>query len=282
MSRVSIQRAWRALPIAVTIVVLLAVAVSRASTRPTGLRVVVDQPAGYPEPEEEYYNEYFRDDFDGDSIDSSVWQVASWREHGGQTSPDRVYIEDGVLKMVFVNDETRGFLSSAMQTRDQFYYGTWRVRAKPSSVAGVLNSIYTIDWENRAQEGSTSDGTKQEVDIEFLTKSFARDSGEVHLAVHAAGKPSWDTRPDIRLDFDPSADFHVWGFEITPDHIRWFVDDITLMTYVYADRPITIDAPYMFKLNVWSDTGWWIGPPPAYGVESVYEIDWVEFTPYGK
>lgn len=148
MNRVSIDKRLRVQPIAVTIVMVLAFAVSEGcSSQPARIHVVSDEPVDYPEPEEEYNGEYFRDDLDGNSIDSSVWQVASSRERNGQTSPDRCYVEDGVLKMIFVNDESEGFLSSAMQSRDEFHYGTWRARVKPANAARVLNAIYTIDTE---------------------------------------------------------------------------------------------------------------------------------------
>ncbi|MFP4243416.1 MAG: hypothetical protein ACLFTW_15720, partial [Chitinispirillaceae bacterium] len=53
---------------------------------------------------------------------------------------------------------------------------------------GVLNSFYTIDRDNTTDNSSTSDGTKQEIDIELLTKSFGADSGEIHFALHASDK----------------------------------------------------------------------------------------------
>ncbi|GEM_PF-1241542 len=211
----------------------------------------------------------FFDDFEGDQIDSSKWQVATWTEHGGQTGRDRTYVEDGKLHLVFINDSEEGYLSAAIQTWDTFLYGRWEARLKPSDVPGVLNSMYTIDWDG-------GDGTRQEVDIEFLTYTFGDDSGEVHLAVHAANLDSWDS--NIVLDFNPSDDFHVWGFDITPEYIQWFVDEQVLYTYYYDEKPVTVDTPYQLKFNVWSQHNWIQGPPEA-DVETVYQIDWIRFTP---
>lgn len=219
--------------------------------------------------------EIFRDDFNGNTVNESVWEIATWSEHGGQTGRERVYVKDGYLHMIFKNDNGI-FLSSALQSRKEFLYGRWEARLKPSSVPGVLNSFYTIDWNG---EGS-GDGTKQEIDIEFLTSSFGKDRGEVHVAVHAAGLKSFDTNPDIKLDFNPSDDFHVWGFDIKSDKIEWFVDGKILYTYYYDDNEVKITAPYQLKLNCWSQVGQWIQGPPPSGVECVYLIDWVRFTPY--
>ena len=219
--------------------------------------------------------EVFQDDFNGDAIDESVWTIATWSEHGGQTGRERVYVKDGYLHMVFKNDNGT-FLSSALQSNREFLFGRWEARLKPSSVPGVLNSFYTIDWNGVG----SGDGTKQEIDIEFLTNSFGKNRGEVHFAVHAQGLKSFDTNPDIKLDFNPSDDFHVWGFDIKPDRIEWFVDEKILHTYHYKDHEVKITAPYQLKLNCWSQNGQWIQGPPPSGVECVYLIDWIRFTPY--
>lgn len=222
-------------------------------------------------------SQVFRDDFGGTTLDSSVWQVATWSEHGGQTGSERCYVRDGCLVLEFKNDPAHFaahglYLSSAIQSRGTFLYGRWEARLKPSRVPGVLNSFYTIDW------GPSGNGTKQEIDIEFLTKSFGNELGEVHYAVHAEGRPSFNTNPDISLPFDPSADFHVYGIEITPSEIRWTVDGVLRQTYAYNPTGITINAPYQLKLNAWSSTSW-VGGPPAAGTVCTYLIDWIQFTP---
>ncbi len=211
----------------------------------------------------------FFDNFAADEINAAVWEVGTWSEHGGQTGVERTYLEDGKLNLVFVNDSEEGYLNAAIQTRETFLYGRWEARLKPSDVPGVLNSMYTIDWNG-------GDGTRQEIDIEFLTYTFEEDRGEVHLAVHAAERDSWGV--DVELDFNPSDRFRVWGFEITPEHIEWFVDGQTLYRYHYDEMPVTIDTPYQLKFNVWTQRNWIQGPPEP-DVESIYQIDWIRFTP---
>jgi beta-glucanase (GH16 family) len=214
----------------------------------------------------------FEDDFNNGQIDESVWQIGTWVEHGGQTGRERCYTEDGYLTLTFINDSEEGYLSSAIQTREEFLYGRWEARLRPSSVPGVLNSMYTIDWDD-------GNGTKQEIDIEFLTYTFTDNSGEVHFAVHADGFDSFNTNPDIELDFNPSEDFHVWGFEITPDYLEWFVDDEVLLTYTYSENDIAIDSEYQLKFNFWTREQW-INGPPEENVECIYLIDWIRFYPY--
>ena len=232
----------------------------------------------FPEPDEEYEKEAFVEDFD--TLETSFWQIGTWTEHHGQMSADRCFVENGFLNLVLVNDPDEDlYLTSAIQTRNEYYYGRWEARLKPTHVDGVLNSFFTIDWEDTTG-GGTGDGTKQEVDIEFLTKSFGGGAGEVHYAVHEEGLGSFETNPDVELSFDPSADFHVWGVEITPHYIEWFVDDQLLLRYEYGDPAydIVIDAPYQLKLNTRTQAHWIEGPPEP-NVEAVYLIDWIKFTP---
>ena len=133
-----------------------------------------------------------------------------------------------------------------------------------------------MGWNNTSDASADDNGTKQEIDIEFLTYSFANSYGEVHFAVHAAGKESEETNPDIVLDFNPSDDFHIWGFDITSEYIEWFVDDKILKKYEYNEGDIKINAPYSLKFNVWTSEHWVNGPPTP-DIECIYEIDWIRF-----
>lgn len=212
----------------------------------------------------------FFDDFNGSGIDASAWQVATWREHGGQTGAERCFAKDGCLVMQYVNDGG-ALLSSAIQTRGSFLYGTWEYRAKCSSVPGVLNSFYAIDWRD-------GKGTRQEIDIEFLSRSFGKGGGRIHFAVHRAGRRSFQTDPDPELGFDPSAAFHTYAIDVARTSVRWLVDGRELRRYAYESGDICVDQPYQLKLNCWSQAAW-IGGPPESGAVCSYLIDWIRFTP---
>ena len=234
-----------------------------------------------------YASEPFYDDFSGggpeSAIDTDLWQIGTWREHGGQLSAERTYIEDDMLVLVFEYDpeyyaETGLFKSSAIQTRrNDFGYGRWEARLKPTDVDGVLPTMYTIDWRDNGGQ------TRQEIDIELVTVNISDAYSEVHLAVHGADFRSWSTQAE--LPFNPADDFHVWGFDITDDRIQWFVDDIVLHEYWYDEQSGLIDAPYSMKFNFWSariedgGPGNWIQGPPVPDTELYYYIDWVRFTP---
>ncbi len=220
----------------------------------------------------------FEDDFT--ALNTSVWQVAIWQEES-LTSPSRCYVDNGILKLVFRYEPSSSpqYLGAALQTYDTFLYGRWEARLKPSSAAGVLNSMFTIDWDNMST-ATSADGTKQEIDIEFLTKSFGAGSGRVHYALHDQDhKNAAATNPDILLGFNPSDDFHVYGFEITPQHVQWIVDGSVMYTYTYSGNPVAINSQYQLKFNTYTSVNW-VGGPPAANSDCIYQIDWVRFYPY--
>ena len=95
-------------------------------------------------------------------------------------------------------------------------------RLKPSSTPGVLNSMFTKDWENM-KTAEKNDGDKGEVDLELLTYTFGQKTGKAHIAIHTKSKSNV-FYADVPLDFNPSDDFHEWGFDVLPDRVVWHVD----------------------------------------------------------
>jgi len=219
----------------------------------------------------------FREDFNTD-IDEDIWIRTTHFEHHGQTGKERCFTKDGYLNLLWENKTgpEPPWLGSAIQSHQKFLYGKWEVRLKASSTPNVLNSFYTIDWRD-------GNGTRQEIDIEFLTRTFGENSGKIHLALHdyhEGEKRSYGV--NIDLDFNPSDDFHEYGFSVYRDKIEWFVDGNIIHTHVYDI--IKVDYPYNLKLNHWTDPkGEWVsgseGPPPA-GTTSTYLVDWIQFTPF--
>ncbi len=226
----------------------------------------------------------FLERFDQGTIDPDVWRKGTWQEHDGQMSEERVFLDGDVLVLAFEYDEdffeeTELFKSSSIETiREDFLYGRWEARLQMPQEDGLNAAMYTIDWRDNGQM------TRQEVDIEFVTRNIGDSHSEVHIAVHGAEFDSWWTQ--VTLPFNPADDFHVWGFDITEDSITWFVDNIDLFTYYYDDRPGRIDAPYRLKFNFWSQkpgfhsSGNWIQGPPTANTEFHYRIDWVRFLPH--
>ena len=219
----------------------------------------------------------FEDEFKpGWEKEQKDWRVATWKQNGTQMSPERCATNDKgrLVQTVLAGEPYRG---GSMQTSKEYPYGRWMARLKPSSVPGVLNSMFTMDWDDQTTPDDNGDGSKFEVDIEFLTYTFGRGRGKVHLAVHLPGKKNAFVE-DVALSFDPSDKFRIWGFDILPDKIVWHVNGKVLRSW---KRPAEnkFFPNYEFFFNSWTKPKWIKGPPKK---DARYQIDWVRFYPMKK
>ncbi len=222
----------------------------------------------------------FIDTFEASSIETDLWRIGNWTELGGQTGAERVSLQDNNLVLAFEYDteyygETGNYRSSTVLTRrSDFGYGRWEARVRPTGEAGVLPAIYTLAWRE--------DGTRQIVDLEFTAPEDGSGSHAVQFAVHDSGVESWETT--VPLWFDPAEEFRVWGFEITPERVQWFVDGTVLYEYRYEEQPIEVYVPHHFKLDLRSAASSRVEATnptePMPDTEFSYHIDWVRFTPY--
>lgn len=162
----------------------------------------------------------------------------------------------------------------SMQTSREYPYGRWVARVKPSSVPGVLNSIFTKDWDDLKTPTPEDDGKMGEVDIEFLTYTFGQKSGKVHLAIHTKEHSPFFAK-DVPLSFNPSDNFHEWGFDVLPDRVVWHVDGKVIEEFRYPSKGF-MEPDYEFFFNSWT-SGKWINGPAA--EDAHYQIDWVKFFP---
>ena len=214
------------------------------------------------------------DNFDaGWSESQALWRRASWTQNGTQMSLDRCNENsDGFLEQTVLAGTP--FQGGSMQSREEYRYGRWVARLKPSNVPGVLNSMFTMDWDDLSTSDADGDGTHEEIDIEFLTYTFGANTGSVHFAVHKPPHSNYFV-DDVDLDFNPSDNFHDWELDILPNQIQWRVDDTVLTTFTYDDT-VSILGYYEMFFNSWTKEEWINGPPSS---DAVYQIDWVRFYP---
>lgn len=248
---------------------------------------------------------FFSENFDTNWIQqnlpkNSSWRIATWMQNGVLMKLENLSVErlnqehtsekhlseeqnkdlnsQLIQKVVPFDKNMRSKIlhsGGSVQTSIEFGYGRWLAKVKPSNVPGVLNSIFTKDWDD-LQTVKTADGTKREIDIEFLTHTFRENSGQVHLAVHGSKADGGRIFvKDILLNFNPSNDYHIWGFDILPDKVIWHVDGKVLYTWYYP-KPFYINEGYEFFLNSWTKNRWIKGPPKS---AAEYSIDWVKFYP---
>lgn len=220
----------------------------------------------------------FSDEFDYQNTPGGYnwlpeWIRATWTMNSSLMGEERAAPDGNFMNLTVTAGSP--FQGGCIQTREEYQYGKWVARLKPSSVAGVVNAMFTNDWDDENTSADNSDGTHEEIDIEFLPYTFTGDNGQVHLALHNRESSNIFNK-DIELGFDPSTDFHEWGFEIYQDSLRWLVDDKILASYVY-DNEFRVTSTYTFFFNAWTNSSTWVKGPPSQ--DALYQIDWVRFYP---
>jgi beta-glucanase (GH16 family) len=227
-------------------------------------------------------NEEFNFAWNRPDSPDGLWQRSSWVATGNNlftwdnavVQPLYAGATDGVLILTVRADQSSdghyqgGELQSIGDSGSNFGYGYYEVRMKTTSEPGCCVSFFWIQAPGYGPE---------EIDIEFLTNEpWTETSGTVHYTIH----PGWDTYQTYKtqtLAFNPSRDFHRYGFLWTPDAISYTVDGQVVQTYSRpACRNIPRNKGYIM-MNAWTGNANWGGGPPANDAASVY--DWVKFYP---
>ncbi len=180
--------------------------------------------------EREGWKLVFNDEFDGTALNGDKWitwfpytddgsdQCAFCRTHGNENQIflDRnVVLEGGVLQIIAKQEDTvwfnerRNYTSGTVHARQAFGHGRYEIRAKLPAGAGFWPAIWTF-----GQVGT-------EVDI---MEGGMQKTNRYHASLH-----EWNIKDflhkRVNVDFDLTADFHVYGIEWDSETIKFFIDD---------------------------------------------------------
>jgi beta-glucanase (GH16 family) len=218
--------------------------------------------------------EQFNPPWDGVNSPDGIWRIAgTWVGTGGNTlRPENAELMEtyegqpgGYLALTVRANVLEG---GEIQTLPTYGYGYYEVRMKVATVPGVCVSFF---WKE-------VDYGPGEIDIEFLTNEpwlESESQGTVHYTIH----PDWDvydTAYAQDLGFNPSADFHTYGFLWTPVRLDYTVDGAIVKTFTNppaANLENTMGGYIM--MNAWTGNENWGGGPPTEDATVVY--DWVKF-----
>jgi beta-glucanase (GH16 family) len=144
-----------------------------------------------------------------------------------------------------------------------YSYGYYEVRMRVTDVPGVCASFFWIEAPGYGP---------REWDFEFLTNEHwitSENQGVVHLTLH----PS-NAAVALPLPFNPSKEFHRYGFLWKPGVIVFTVDGKAVHTFNEADLDST--AGGFIMANTWTGNPDWGGGPPSKQAGTVYE--WIKYT----
>jgi hypothetical protein len=193
----------------------------------------------------------WRDEFDGDAVDTTLWDIADTNLEpnydGGENTyrPDHVAVTGGDLVITSdASEDGTELRSGRVSSVEAFRYGRIDVRAKLPGTQGMWPAIWLLP-----QDGSWP----PEIDIMEL---IGDEPDRVHMTLHygSRGDRSSDGTDFTGPDF--TATFHTFSLEWSPGRLRWLVDGVVRKSV--ARR---VPDKEMFLIINTSVGGTWPGPP---------------------
>ena len=130
------------------------------------------------------------------------------------------------------------YRGAELRTHESYLYGKFEARYKPAQGEGLVSSFFTYNDDNPNTPWS-------EIDIEILG---------VYDHVVDFNTITWGQKSHIRqhyVPFNPHEDFHIYGFEWTPEYVAWFIDG----DEVYRQSGEHIDSIHYSQkimMNIWN------------------------------
>jgi beta-glucanase (GH16 family) len=220
----------------------------------------------------------WQDDFD--SFDSARWafQTHSWDTNLALFSITNTSFANGIATLSLTPepaDTVKPYRGVEMRSRATITYGKVESRIRFAKGSGVISSLVLIYTPWPADDWN-------ELDIEFLGRYT--DRAQFNVMVYT-GLP---TTPPVTqsvtptaftelatLDFDPSADFHVYAIEWTPAEARFLVDGVVKRTW--SDMIDRLKLPQNILLTIWaSSAAGWAGPIQSDTAPTTADYDWIK------
>jgi beta-glucanase (GH16 family) len=207
------------------------------------------------------YQLAFSDEFNGHKVDTATWYFRADAKHRSAQSPENVMVEDGSLKLTLrtYEEPVRGMKAGGggIITRERFRYGYYEVRARfgngrDDDGDGQVDEGWHHSFWVMAAEGDDNGHVKTtypgirrtEIDCYEFADTYSADGVAMkqHVIVWNEDGSEWGRLPKPPEDlvhfenFDPTI-WHTYGFEWTPEDIRFFVDgELTRQTKYSAEQ----------------------------------------------
>ncbi len=153
------------------------------------------------------------------------------------------------------------------RTKASYLYGRFETKTRTIGREGTLSSFFTYndDYPNTSWN---------EIDIEVL----GRYSDDVQFNAITPGQTNHVSHRYV--PFNPAADFHVYGFEWTPDYVAWFIDSVEVCRQT-GQHISTLTLPQKIMMNVWIPAQPnWVGTWSESVLPGFASYDWVRYASY--
>lgn len=230
------------------------------------------------------------ENFDGGSLDSSLWNTCHWWNKEGCTiasnnelewyRPEQVTVADGTLRLTAAPnrydasdgnsyDFTSGMVTTGPTPEDDnakvaITYGTVEARFKAPAGRGLWPAIWMLP---------ASKESRPEID---MLEMIGQDPSELILHFHPEDRDADSPSKRIRVaDPDLSEDWHTVGLQWTPGKLVYLLDGEPVWTVTGKQVP---SEPMYLVMNL-AVGGAYPGPPDAgTSFPATFEIDYVRMS----
>ena len=199
------------------------------------------------------YVSTWSDEFDGDTLDSSIWQADSGFFFGGGNSAlyvdsdDTAFVEDGNLILRTYAGDYNGYQSRAphLKTNGKYAmsYGKFEIRAKMPKGMGMWPAIWLMPVDSMNMARSEIDLMEMPVQHRDYQQYGDDLYGQQIATFHwtdADGKSNWAKPLYIYSENKVSLDedYHDYAVEIDTDQVRMYFDGALIVTLNLANDGI--------------------------------------------
>jgi beta-glucanase (GH16 family) len=226
-----------------------------------------------------------RVDFNSSVLDDDYWELAThtFEPNLAWFSPNNAKIESGLLVLSITadaaptnpmpNEEPKPYSAAEVRTRDTFLYGRFRTRARLAAGNGVVSAF----WGFYDQYSNTS-GPK--IDNQIVFETGVPEGETAHQLRYSVNVPSAPSGTDIQdAPSDPSAGFHVFGYDWTPTEVRFVFDGQTRLV-IEGGAAAELEQYQRLVLSAYPSGAAWLGEFDPKQLPLTAEFDWVEVSSY--
>jgi beta-glucanase (GH16 family) len=165
------------------------------------------------------YTLAWSDEFNGTTLDTTNWDYRTDSKMWSAQQPQNVSVANGNLVIDLKKEQVgkMNYTGGGVISKKQFEFGYFEARFKVPPGSGWHTSFWTMIYNSK---NTKAHGTAENDICE-------QDS--VHTTNYSAGVIAWGNhnkgvgRKYVKTP-DLSADFHVWGCELTPTTVKYFFD----------------------------------------------------------
>lgn len=225
-----------------------------------------------------------RDDFDGE-LDLDYWRLAThtFDPNLAWFSPNNAKIERGLLVLSITadaapaapmpNEVPKPYSAAEVRTRAPFLYGRFRTRARLAAGNGVVSAFW--GFYDRYEDTMGPD-----IDNQIVFESGIPNGETAHQFRYTVNVPLAPTGTSTQdAPSDPSAGFHVFGYDWTPTEVRFVFDGQTRLL-IDGAAAAELRQYQRLVLSAYPSSAAWLSDFDPQQLPLTAEFDWVEVSSY--